>query len=300
MQSSPKLSRGEPVDFLMMAVTAIVWASAFIAIKIAVVDTGPVWVATWRVVIGFAVLLPYALWRGFIWPAGPKVWVLLFITAAFNVVFPFLLISWAETTINAGLTSLLMGVGPFFALIATHLTTDDEKISWRKSLGCVIGFAGVLTVLGADALTGLGGAGVMAQLAVVAASICYTISGILIRRIDIPPVRLVTLIFFAGMIMLVPLAFATVGPPPTGISSDAFWALIYLGIMPTALAQLLRVTIVKRVGYALFALALNVIPVVGVIMGALVLGEVIGPATLIALVLVLAGLAVARSEPKSA
>lgn len=300
MQNSSQLSRGEPIDFLMMAVTAVVWASAFIAIKIAVVDTGPVWVATWRVIIGFGVLLPYALWRGFIWPSGPKVWLLLFITAAFNVVFPFLLISWAETTINAGLTSLLMGIGPFFALIATHLTTDDEKINWRKSLGCVIGFSGVLTVVGADAFTGLGGTGVMAQLAVVGASICYTISGVLIRRIDIPPVRLVTLIFFAGMVMLVPLALATVGPPPAEISSGSFWALVYLGVLPTALAQLLRVTIVKRVGYALFALALNVIPVLGVIMGALVLGEVISAATIIALVLVLAGLAVARSEPKGA
>ncbi|MEM1318254.1 MAG: DMT family transporter, partial [Pseudomonadota bacterium] len=209
------------------------------------------------------------------------------------------LISWAETTIDAGLTSLLMGVGPFFALIATHLTTDDEKINWRKSLGCLLGFAGVLTVVGADALGGLGSAGVLAQLAVVGAAFCYTISGILIRKIDLPPVRLVTLIFMAGTIMLVPLAFATVGPPPTDLSSDAFWALIYLGVMPTALAQLLRVTIVKRVGYALFALALNIIPVIGVVMGALILGEVIGPATLIALVLVLAGLAVARSEPKA-
>ena len=102
------------------------------------------------------------------------------------------------------------------------------------------------------------------------------------------------------MTALVPLAFATVGPPPTDISSDAFWALVYLGVMPTALAQLLRVTIVKRVGYALFALALNIIPVIGVILGALILDEVIGPATLIALVLVLAGLAVARRAPKAA
>ncbi|MEN0041858.1 MAG: DMT family transporter [Pseudomonadota bacterium] len=299
METTTKLSRGEPIDFLMMAVTATVWASAFIAIKIAVVDAGPMWVATWRVVIGFAVLLPYALWRGFLWPANRTIWLLIFVTAAFNVVFPFLLISWAETTIDAGLTSLLMGVGPFFALIATHLTTDDEKINWRKSLGCLLGFAGVLTVVGADALGGLGSAGVLAQLAVVGAAFCYTISGILIRKIDLPPVRLVTLIFMAGTIMLAPLAFATVGPPPTNLSSGAFWALIYLGVMPTALAQLLRVTIVKRVGYALFALALNIIPVIGVVMGALILGEVIGPATLIALVLVLAGLAVARSEPKA-
>ena len=88
MQNSAKLSRGEPVDFLMMAVTAIVWASAFIAIKIAVVDTGPVWVAAWRVVIGFAVLLPYALWRGFIWPANRKVWLLIFVTGAVVAGYP--------------------------------------------------------------------------------------------------------------------------------------------------------------------------------------------------------------------
>ena len=83
-----------------MGITAAIWASAFVAIKIAVVETGPLWLAAWRVGIGFVVLLPYALWRGLVWPNGANQWLLIFTIALFNVVLPFFLISWAEQEID--------------------------------------------------------------------------------------------------------------------------------------------------------------------------------------------------------
>ena len=151
----------------MMGLTALVWASAFIAIKVVVPETGALWLATWRVLIGFLVLLPYALYRGFIWPTGSKVWWLIAITALFNVVIPFFLISWAEQTIDAGVASLLMGTGPFLALIGSHFSTTDDRITLPKALAVVLGFAGVMTIVGVDAVSGLGGDTLLSQLAAI-------------------------------------------------------------------------------------------------------------------------------------
>ncbi len=294
------ISKPDNRDLFLMALTAFIWASAFIAIKVVVVETGPLWLAAWRVLIGFVVLLPYAIWRGWIWPGSPRMWLLIAIASLFNVVFPFFLISWAQQTIDAGVASLLMGTGPFLALIGSHIFTSDDHITWPKALAVLLGFSGVLTIVGVDALSGLGGNHTTAQLAAVGGALCYTIAGLMVRRIDMPPVRLGCIVFGIGATVLIMAALFVDGLPRTNLSSNVFWALLYLGLFPTALGQILRFTLIRRVGYAAFALALNLIPVIGVVLGALLLGEVITLRTAIALALVLSGLFIARINPKKA
>lgn len=290
------ISRPGPTDFALMGLTAIIWASAFIAIKMVVGETGPWWLATYRVGIGFAALLPYAIWRGFIFPRDAKEWGLVAVTAFFNVVLPFFLISWAETRIDAGLTALLMGTGPFFAIIGSHLFTSDDRLTTGKALACLLGFSAVVLVVGSEALGGLGGANVLAQLAAVGGALCYTVAGILVRKIDIPPVRLGCLAFGLGLAQLIVLSLVFAGPPVLALSSTAGWALLYLGLAPTALGQILRFTLIRKVGYAVFALSLNLIPVIGIGLGALLLGEVIKPTTFIALGMVLLGLFLSQQD----
>ena len=244
--------------------------------------------------IGFLVLLPYALYRGFIWPTGSKVWWLIAITALFNVVIPFFLISWAEQTIDAGVASLLMGTGPFLALIGSHFSTTDDRITLPKALAVVLGFAGVMTIVGVDAVSGLGGDTLLSQLAAIGGAMSYVIAGLLIRKIDIPPIRLGCLVLGLGTIFLLGLALIVDGAPSMSLTPIALGSLIYLGLIPTSLGQILRFTLIKKVGYAAFSLSLNLIPALGGGMGALLLGEVITIRTFIALMLVLAGLFASR------
>ncbi|MEM9734648.1 MAG: DMT family transporter [Pseudomonadota bacterium] len=290
------IRRPGPIDFMAMGLTALIWASAFIAIKVVVGETGPWWLATYRVAIGFLAILPYALWRGFILPKTRAQWAVLTVTASFNVVIPFFLISWAETRIDAGLTALLMGTGAFFAIIGSHLFTRDDRLTVGKGLACALGFSAVLLVVGTEALAGLGGTNIVAQLAAVGAALSYTVAGILTRKIDIPPIRMGCLLFGLGLIQLVALSLLFSGPPVLAISSTAGWALLYLGVVPTALAQVLRLTLIRKVGYAVFALALNLIPVFGIGLGALLLSEVIQPTTFIALGMVLLGLFLSQQD----
>ncbi len=115
-----------------------------------------------------------------------------------------------------------------------------------------------------------------------------------IRKINIPPISLVCLAFGAGLVQLCIAATFLEGAPKLNLSSITFMALIYLGIIPTALGQVFRFSLIKKVGYSVFALALNLIPVFGIVLGALILGEIITLRTFLALALVLAGLLISQ------
>lgn len=284
-------------DIALIALTALLWASAFVAIKVAVPETGPFWLAAIRVLIGFLVLLPYALYKGFMLPRGRSMWLLVIGMSLLNVVFPFLLISWAELTIDAGVTSLLMGTGPFFALVGSHILTVDDRLTLPKLIGVLCGFTGVLVIVGLDAIEGLGG-NVPAQLACVAGALCYVAAGLLIRRIDIPPGRLACLALGISALVLVALAVWQDGPPPLGLSSQASASLVYLGLLPTGFAYMLRFYLIRKIGYSTFSIGLNLIPVFGVLLGLILLGEPLTPQIMVALVLVVFGLFIARMKPQ--
>lgn len=285
-------------DIALIALTALLWASAFVAIKIAVPETGPFWLAAIRVLIGFLVLLPYALYRGFMLPQGRSMWLLVIGMSLLNVVFPFLLISWAELTIDAGVTSLLMGTGPFFALVGSHILTVDDRLTLPKLIGVLCGFTGVLVIVGTDAIEGLG-SNVPAQLACVAGALCYVAAGLLIRRIDIPPGRLACLALGISALVLVALAVWQDGAPPLGLSSQASASLLYLGLLPTGFAYMLRFYLIRKIGYSTFSIGLNLIPVFGVLLGLLLLNEPLTPQVMVALVLVVFGLFIARMKPQA-
>lgn len=290
------ISKPTAFDYLLMTLTAIMWASAFIAMKIVVPETGALWLATGRVIVGFLVLLPYAIYRGFAVPKSPKVWALVIATSFFNVVIPFVLISWGELTVDAGIASLLMGVAPFIALVGAHFSTSDDRMTLPKIIAVILGFAGIVTIVGLDALSGLGQETLVAQLAIVAATISYVIAGLLIRKIDLDPVSLVCWMLGAGSVMLFTLAIGSQGWCQFDISPLAFWSLIYLGIVPTGIAQIIRFMLIKKIGLAVFSISVNLVPVFGIGLGALLLGEVVSIRTFIALALVLAGLFVSKME----
>ncbi|MEM5473102.1 DMT family transporter [Hoeflea sp. AS60] len=295
---TPAIRTPTRLDLTLMVVTSLIWASGFIAIRIAVPETGPVWLAAIRVGIGFLVLLPYAIWRGMVWPAGRGQWALIVGMALLNVVVPFILIAWAGKTIDAGVLALLMGTGPFLALIGSHLMTDDDRMTPRKLVSVLLGFSGIVVLVGPSMFAGLAGGALMAKLAALAASVCYVMAGLLIRRITMPPVRLACLALAIGTATLVPLALMTDGLPAQIFSAPALGALIYLGLFPTGIAYLVRFTLIRAIGYSRFSLSVNLVPVFGVALGVIILDEPLSINLIAALALVLAGLFVSGGGKK--
>lgn len=289
-----QITRAGRLDFALLILTALIWASAFAAIKFALVDLGPIWTAASRVGIGFLALLPFAFFgkAGFFitrYSLG-----FTFIIAMLITVIPFIMISWGLQYIESGITALLMGTTPFMAMILGHFFTTDESINRYKLLAVAIGMTGILLIVGPDAVRNLGSTSFVAQLAIIGAGFCYVSGGILIRRIDMKPIPFTTLALGIGAVCLVLLALVFEGVPEKLPGLNASLALLWLGLFPTGLAYVLRFYLVRKVGVSTFAIGMNTIPVFGIIFGAILLNESVEFTTIIALCLVVSGLFVAR------
>ncbi len=282
------------LDMSLLLMLAMIWGSAFLVIKVVVPDTGPLWLATIRVVIAFIVLLPFALIKGLVWPAGARQWGLICLIMLLNVVIPFFLISWAEQYIDAGVASLLMGIGPFMALIGSHFTTVDDKLSRAKVLGAIFGFSGILVLVGWNAIQGLGD-NLLGQGAAMLGAACYVTSSLLIRRLgSFPPLRLSALTLGMSSLTLLLISLSFTSLPTHSFSQQSWLGLVYLGVFPGALGYVLRYRLIQTIGVSTFASSINLIPVFGVLMSAWLLGEALTVNVFIALALIVTGLSIIR------
>ncbi len=281
-------------DMALVAGIGIIWGTSFLAIKLAVREFAPTSVAAIRIMIAFFMLYGVMRWRGLSLPSSPRFWAAIGVIGIFNTSIPFFLVSWAETKVDSGVAALLMGTGPLLALIGSHFTTADEKLTSAKIIAVIMGFGGVVLVVGADALAGLG-QNLIGQMALLAASACYVASGLFVRRFThIPVESFTTAILLVGALSLLPwLAISAIGADGT-VSAIPVMSVIYLGLIPTGLAYLLRFYLIRSIGYSYMALGIYLVPVVGVLLGNIILGETLSPTILAALALILGGIIYAR------
>lgn len=287
------------LDMGLVALLGVLWGSAFPAIKVGVETLRPFDVVLLRVGIGAAFLCAWVFVVGGFKPNGQASWGRLVVMAALNTVVPFLLISWAEQRVQSGVAALLMGAGPFFALIVSHLTTNDDKLTWPKLAGVALGFSGVLTLIGVEAVDGFSG-NLVPSLAIFAANLCYVAAGAMIRHVHGFTRETMALgNLLIGLALLAPLLLLVGLPNTAALDGEGWAAILWLGVVGSGASYVLRFHIANTVGYATMAMASYVMPVAGVGLGWLVLGERFSPATWIALALVLAGFAVARLRARA-
>lgn len=301
--TSTTIRKANANDFLLLVFCAMLWGSAFMMMKVAVIEVAPLTVATGRVLVGAVALLLYSLLRGRKFPVDLKTWVLLLIVGMMGSGIPFFLITWAEQVIDSGMAAILMSTGPVFSLLFAHIFTADDKFTWYKLAGMILGFLGVVVVIGVDVLNGIGD-NLVPQLAAMLAALCYVATGVTIRKVDnMKPDMLVACSLLIAAVVMVPLSVLIDQPwrlwqrdeaPGTGALS----AIVYLGIIPTAFAFFIRAKIVMSVGYTFFSMAGYLVPVFAVIFGALFLNEVVEIEAIIALTMVLCGVGIAQVKAK--
>lgn len=288
------------MDIALIVALGAIWASAFQAMKVSVPSFGPVWLVAFRLLIGSLALLPWALYRGFVLPKGWKEWGVVLTLVLINVVIPFYMLSWAAKIIPSGQMALLMGITPLLGLVLSHFTTHDDKFSVRKLIAVIMGFSGVLLIVGLSAFEGIGDH-LIAQAVTILSGACYVVSGLLLRRLEkFPPTRLSALVLSLAALIIVPIAAVTQPIPLSGHSQTAIFALIYLGLVPTGFAYILRTHMIRKVGVSVFSHVGNLIPIFGFIFGAVLLSEPISIETIIALTLVISGVMLARSAANHA
>ncbi len=281
-------------DTIKLVLLGAIWSSAFMCIEVALGDFSPFAIASWRIVIAALSLVPVVLIMQLNFPRDMKTWALFTATGLLYNAFPFTLISWGQQFISSGTTAIVIASGTFISLLLSHYLTHDDRFSIPKFTGVAIGFSGVVVLIGADALDGSPTA-VAGQVAIVAAVTLYILSSLIIRRITGVP----TLVVSAGVLLtssayMGPLMFLFDDPLPKQPDWTSVAALIYLGLVPTAFAYLLRIQIIQQVGTTFLSQVSLLIPIFGLFWGWLFLNEVPTQASWVALIFVLGGMIVTR------
>lgn len=286
-------------DIGKLVLLGAIWGSSFLWIGIAVEDLPPLTLAAGRLLIGGLFLLSVALATGQGLPRGWRIWRLLVILSVLNAALPFVLINFGQTRVSAGNAAILIGAGPFVALMMSHYFTGDDRITLAKAVGMALGFAGVVCLVGIDALGGRGNA-VVGQLAIVGAAVAFAASGLITRWLAPLPVLVsAAWVLTLGAIYMVPIALVVDQPWSRQPSVESVGALLMLALLATALAYLLRYQIIREVGAVFMSQVAYLVPIFGVLWAWLFLGERPDPAAYLALFLILVGIYVSRLRPKS-
>jgi len=228
-------------DWLLLSLLVVLWGSAFGLTEIALRGFSPIQVVTVRLWIGALVLVVLMVMSAEPIPRDGRSWAYLLAMSVLGNVLPFFLISWGQQTISSALTGILMAVMPLVVLVLAHFLVPGERLNGPKVSGFLLGFAGVVLLIGPSALAGLGGdaAEVVAQLSVLGGAVCYGLNLIIARRAP----RL-SVLLTAGCVLLISAllssvaAFAAGDPLPTGLSTAPTVALMCLGLLSTGLATI--------------------------------------------------------------
>ena len=246
--------------------------------------------------VGFATMALFVSmkWTGLAMPVGRKIWQAFFWMGFLNNVIPFSLIVWGQREISSGLAAILNATVPLFTVLIAHFVTTDEKLSRTKLAGAIVGIVGVAVMIGEDALDGLGLA-VLAQLAILGASLSYTFGGLFGRKIQamgLTPLGISTGQLLASTVILIPVALLVDEPWAIPLpSTETIAAVIALASVSTTFAYILFFRILATAGATNLMLVTFLIPVSALALGILILGEILEVRHVIGLLCIGVGLA---------
>jgi len=287
-------------EWVAFIALGLIWGTSFLWIKIALAETGPFTLVAFRLLFGImALVVVLAIQRPKL-PRDRRTLLAFAFMGLFNTALPFLLITWGETRIPSSLASILNGSVPLFTIVIAHFWLHDEKITAARLGGLVVGFIGIVVLVSGDLTPDNIHSDVWGQLAVVAASISYATAITFSRRYlrGQPPV------LQTGMVLLIAdaLIWATAlggaeRPLQLPHSALPWFAIAWLGLLGTGMAYLLFFWLINAVGPTRASLVTYVFPVVGLVLGILILHESADWRLLAGSALIVSGIVVANLLP---
>lgn len=261
-------------DWAQLLLLGAIWGGSFFFARIAVAEIPPLALVLFRVSIAAIALHLYLL------AFGPSVRLALphatsfFLLALLNNVVPFSLIFAGQTVLGAGLASVLNATTPFWTLIIANMLTSDEKLSWNKVAGILLGVAGTAVMIGPGLVAGLGGP-VWAKFALVGASLSYALALIFARRFKgVPPALVATGQLTASTAMMLPIVLLLHGGVGLFDASAPVWtAVLALALLSTAFAYILYFNVLASAGATNASLVTLIVPASAILLGAVFLGE---------------------------
>ena len=277
------------IDYVLLTILALIWSSAFFNIKIATYSYGPVTIAFLRIIFGAIPVVGLCLFKKIKIEAFSKDWHWFALIGMVNLVIPFFLIAYGVQKVQSNLAAILMASTPLSATILAHFFTDNEKINYTKIFGVLVGFSGIIFLFSDNIL--INENNFLSALIIFFASTFYVIGGILTLKVSNKKNENVTAsILIWATIFLIPITAFIEKPWNLNPSTDSTISIIYLGIVATGLAWLLRFRILKTNGLVFQAQVAYLIPIFGIILGYIFLKELITSKVLVAVAAVIIGI----------
>jgi drug/metabolite transporter (DMT)-like permease len=296
----PPAAEGRPAWLIPFIVLSAIWGSSFALIKVADRGLAPPEVAFGRVATGALALLVILAWRRERLPGGRGLWLRLAVAALLLNTLPFMLFAYGENRISSVLAGIWNATTPLLTLLAAMALLPDERPTRRRVAGLVVGFAGVLVVIGA--WHGLGGRSLMGSLACLAAAACYGLGTPYARRfltngggVTLVGLSAAQLLCATAELALV-LPFSSPAPGP--VTAEVAASVLVLGALGTGIAYVLYYGIVRLAGATIASTVTYVVPLFSTVAGVVFLGEGLSWNQPVGGLVVLAGVALAQGTPR--
>lgn len=300
------------MNLLLLLTLGTIWGASYLFIKVIVAEMPVATLVAGRVTLATMIMWALLGARGFSLSRIWRMWRAYAVMGFLGVAVPYTLIAWGEQYISSGLASLLQATTPIFTVILAHFLTNDERITLTKILGVVIGFVGVGILmlpdpslrLGSGQATGLMAslrqglqADLLGQLAIVGSSLCYAGAAIYARsRLRGQPALVsATGQLTMGMVYVLPASLLIDRPFDLSPSLPALASWMMLTILGTVVAYVIYFTLIERSSATFTTMVTYIIPVNGLMLGALVLNEQLTVTVLGSLVLILLGVLLVRT-----
>ncbi len=276
-------------DYALLTLLALIWASAFFNIKIATYSFGPITIAFLRVFFGAIPVLLLCYFKDIKIEAFSKDWYWFALIGFINLVAPFFLIAYGIKSVQSNLAAILMSTTPLSSTILGHFYLKNEKFNFIKTFGILIGFSGILYLFSDNLL--IDDNNFISALLILLGSTCYVIGGVLTLKISKKKNENVTgSILIWAVIILIPIVSFIEQPWNLTPRIDSVVSVVYLGLVSTGIAWLLRFRILVKNGLIFQSQVSYLIPIFGTILSYIFLKEIITIKVLIALIAVIVGI----------
>lgn len=289
----------KPKHWFVFILLGVIWSASFLWIKVALQEVDPFTLVGFRVVLGALTGILATIFLRTPWPRERATWVTYVILGVISVAIPFVLISWGEKTIDSAVASILNASVPLFTIIIAHYTLRDDRMTFQRMLGLLVGFGGVVILLSKDLQPGAHNS-FLGQAAVILASLFYAGSTVFARaKTEHVPglVRGVLPLVTASIVMwvIIPVVENPVHLPSLPIT----WAaLVWLGILGSGLALILWYYLLHEIGPTRASLVSYLFPLGGVILGVIFLHEELTWQLLLGALLIIVSLVVVNWRAK--
>ena len=287
------------VNWLGLIALVAMFGSAFLLTKIAVQDVPPIMVVAGRIVIGAIVLLLISYAQGEQLRQLKPYWLLLLALALTGNCVPFFVITWGQQYVDSGLAGILMAMMPLTTVVLAHFFVQGERITRNKIIGFILGFIGVVILMQPELSLSseFNWIQLIAMISILTGAISYAGNSVIAHSLPKLSLSLISAgVLLMASVVIVPVSLSAGFSWINEASSDALLSVVLLGIFPSGLATIIYFSVIRHAGPAFLSQINYLIPVWAVVLGVLLGGEKLTIHAVIALIVILAGIAIAQKN----